>query len=81
MAEAKAEVLEEIEDGREDAKEDGEEEDAVDAVPVSLGNTALRRVGPSRHGREAGEDSLLPLGTNWLGAPQNPRVPRMRRSK
>lgn len=55
VAEAKAEVMEEIEDARDDVRDDGEEEDAVDATSVSLGDEE--------------KDSFLPLGANWLGAP------------
>lgn len=77
MAEAKAEVMEEIEDGREDAREDGredgEEEDAVDAVPVSLRNMEVRRVGPSRPWERGwGRISFCLLGpTVW--DPQTPQ--------
>lgn len=77
VAEAKAEVMEEIEDGREDAREDGredgEEEDAVDAVPVSLRNMEVRRVGPSRPWERGwGRISFCLLGpTVW--DPQTPQ--------
>lgn len=71
VAEAKAEVMEEIEDarddGKDDGKDDGEEEDAVDATLVSLGD---EEGGPQPPlGGKLGKDSFLPLGANWLGAP------------
>ena len=54
MAEAKAEVMEEIEDGRDEA----EEEDSVDATSVRPGGTGV--------GAACGRDGI-PAGLDWCG--------------